>query len=606
MSFDDPDYKLVSWEYSLNDGAFVPGEALSHSPGTPVNATLTLPEGNTSVRYRVRVHNDQDETREQEGSRSVCTSEWPKVDIDDSGMECGSGSGTVVLRGKTESDGSPQIQDISYIVGVRATQTDATENGEIRLDYGPAAAYRLRTGGEVIRAAARDTTGSIGEVMVKGICPGFVDSGDLPAPTEPQQTGTEGGKPPQPGGSDVCRPTADRKEDSAGLDAQVNLGNIPVRATAQCVFRWRGTQQWVLTDGAVRIAGVDFTKDDDTPYAGREYPGITHAIVIRKLPGQEPELFTLGKYAIKLGNMTLLETDGLRMKGRKFRTELNAVAGKLRGLNPARNVSGSLDFSRDSATLDLVFAADQLGTKFSDVSLRFGATVDYENGLQLGSVHAGVDGQIKGLIELRGDLLLRKRDGHDVFGGDVKATFGAAARKLSGISAGLSFSIADGKLERATGTVAKALVPPRPLGTPLVLLTKLGLDLGYEKQSANSTLSFGGRAGFVAGGFKAGDFGTLALADGELALIYAFNENSADAIRLEGNAKLLHGNINGSDAYGGELAGETTLRFSGFLDMQGKFSLKPSFLKDSLFEGSAWRERSSAGWTRPATRRSSA
>ena len=61
-------------------------------------------------------------------------------------------------------------------------------------------------------------------------------------------------------------------------------------------------------------------------------------------------------------------------------------------------------------------------------------------------------------------------------------------KKLVGdLGTDLSFSIADGKLERATGTVAKALDPAQAARHAARAAERSsGLDLGYEAQSART------------------------------------------------------------------------------------------------------------------------
>ena len=186
-----------------------------------------------------------------------------------------------------------------------------------------------------------------------GVCPASSTTARCRPLSTRHRRVAKGGAPPMPRGSDICNPRAELKEDSAGFNAEVRLGDDPGSVRARCcVFRWRGTQQWVLTDGAVRIAGVDFTKDDDTPYAGRRVSG--HHARDRHTQAARRRSLSCSRSAStrsSSANMTLLETDGLRMKGRKFRTELNAVAGKLQRPQPGPQrvrVAGLLARQRDA------------------------------------------------------------------------------------------------------------------------------------------------------------------------------------------------------------------------------------------------------------------
>lgn len=591
INFEDPDFRLTRWEYSINGGAWVEGGQLS---GTSAAAKVPLPPGNAAITYRVRLYNEDGEVREQQGARSVCTSAWPKVEIDDGGLNCSDGSGTVVLKAKADPDHPVGIKEISFVAGSRAARTEP--GSSFSVDYGPSGSYRMRTGGEVLRAAARDANGEVGEVAIKGLCPSYVDNGQLPPPrVEPQAKGTVGGPAPKPAPGSQCKRVPGLDEDAAGLDAKVKLGAIPVRLSAKCVFRWGAEKNtWVLTDGKVRVSGVDFEPQGPTA-AGKgkpQFPGIANAIIIRAGDGgSEPSLMTLGRYAMKYGDMTITTLPDLEIRGRTFRTHLNELVNpNLKGLKPGRAASADISFGKDTATIQVGFTAEQLGAKFTNVALNLTASVSWASGLQQASVRVGVQGQVAEIIDLKGELLLRARPGHLVFGGDLQATFGAAAKKLVGISSDLSFSIADGRLERAAATVAKQLNPPKPLGTPWVLLRSIALDLGYEKQGQNSSLSFGGRLGFTGAGLNVKGISGLALVDGELGLNYSLNENSSDAIRLEGEARLLYGQLNGHEAWAGTVDGETTLRFAGFLDLQGAFTLQPK-----IFEGTMLAELKATG-----------
>lgn len=598
LDMSDPDFAITKWEYAIDDGPWTTGA------GTGPTAEVPLPSGNSTVRYRVRVTNAEGEVRESSGKRSVCTSEWPKAVINADEMTCSgsdAGTGKVVLSAIVDPETRAPITELSYIVGSRPVETKtfaAGQEAKVELNYGPADSYRLRTGGEVIRLAARDANGSVGEVAIRGICPEFIADDAVKPNTEqaPQTESEQGNENPHPAPKQSapsgCKtPSGELEEDNSGYQAAFNTGKFPVRLGYECIFRLKSDKHtWLIVDARVRLGGIDFVplRQSQTAGAGKSpVPGISSAIMIRTASEGAPAAFgTVGPYELKIGSQHIARVDNFKVSGPKFKAVVNEVAeSQFKGLSvPDRGATLQIDFEKDQATISLGFAAEQLGKNFSNVDLDLSASATYTGGLQLASIKLHAQGQIGPALNVKGDLFYRRRDGKDQFAGDVSAAFSGAAQKFAGLSANLSFSIVDGKLERAGGAVTKYLVPPLQLGTTPVSITKIGLDLAYDNQGANRSLSLGGRIGVQVAGFQISPTEKLALLDGEMGLLFSLNENSSDALRLEGSAKLLSGKWRGDEVYGGTYSGESTIRFSGFVDLQGAAVLQPSFLKDTFLE----------------------
>lgn len=599
FSYSDRWVPITGWSYRVGQGAWSPVTTVSPAKADG-EGSFKLPSGNSALTYSVRLINGDDNV-EVSADRESCPSEWPKVEIDTSGMNCELGEGKVVVRSKTDPDraNAPKVTAISVIAGTRSEQT--FNGSSYTFEYGRTKSYSLRTGGEVIRAEARDADGTVGEVGVQGVCPTFVFKDDpIQTPNSEQSTpperngedpkakGTEDSPKPVQKNASQCNAPDGMESDNAAFSAAVSAGTLKTGATAQCVFKWGNA--WVLTDGVIRVGGLSFAPQQQSNTAGKGFTGfkgLSHAIIIRPKPAaNEPWLQTLGRYEIRAGDVSfrLGVVDGFEIGGRKPRAVLNDLAGsEFKGLKPnSKSLSITLDFLPGGAKIEAHFKADQLGTKFKDTDIKLVASTTNESGLQLGSVQLTASGQIGPAFQFAGDLSLRTRPGGWSFQGQLKAKLG---KKPATVDAELSFSIANGQVERVSASVVKTLNPPKPLGTPWVMLNKVGLDLGYEGQGANKSLSIGGRAGVNAAGLKFGSWGEFAVFSGEMGLLYSLNENSADAFRLEGTANLFVGKINGVGVDGGWMTGQAVARTSGYFDMQGKFDFKPNFLRGSILDG---------------------